>query len=287
MWILVWIQGWISTYANVQVRDSLLAVEWGLISRSFQAVFVISTATSSRHLPRLINTLYLVVPLVVFAGLLVRRLPHSSAFDSCIPSQTPGVMCSNSWDFAFRCFERQIALLTPAEVQYDLTGALDAGVFDEVASLAAASATRLSRFYVEYLAMLIVWSMASVILVVVRRITTSHAPNLTFHHRLTLPESSSSSASDSKSSATPSFTPSELHPSLRNSTSPRARLRPSPRCVLSRTFAWTTTRPPTSACRSSPFRTPPRSPTLSLESTISQKPRATRTKGRWRSSCET
>lgn len=81
MWILVWIQGWISTYANVQVRDSLLAVEWGLISRSFQAVFVISTATSSRHLPRLINTLYLVVPLVVFAGLLVRRLPHSSAFD--------------------------------------------------------------------------------------------------------------------------------------------------------------------------------------------------------------
>lgn len=85
-------------------------------------------------------------------------------------------MCSNSWDFAFRCFERQIALLTPAEVQYDLTGALDAGVFDEVASLAAASATRLSRFYVEYLAMLIVWSMASVILVVVRRITPSTRP---------------------------------------------------------------------------------------------------------------
>lgn len=184
-------------------------------------------------------------------------------------------MCSNSWDFAFRCFERQIALLTPAEIKYDLTGVLDDSISEEMEQLAAATAERLAKFFVEYLSMLIVWSVASVILVAVSPHLSSPTADLTPLRRSTLPASFSSSASASKSTPTASLTPLELPPTSPNSNSPRTWRLPSPLNLRPTTFDWTT-RLRASASRSNPSRPPPLSALVSQARTIPPEPLARR-----------
>ncbi|KAM0751392.1 hypothetical protein T439DRAFT_380367 [Meredithblackwellia eburnea MCA 4105] len=131
-WVIIWLQGWISSYANVQ------------------AVLITRTAKTSPRLPKLINAFYVGFPFVVITGMLA-----------------PGLMANSSWNYVYDRHVDIIKLLQHGSTYFQTTGNMDLNNLILLKSLQAQMETRLAQFYEEYYAMLVLWTLASLFLVMI------------------------------------------------------------------------------------------------------------------------